>query len=230
MVEILAITGAMRLHSTITSPYARKVWVVAHETGLADRVERIPTNPHADEYLRDDNPLSRVPTLVLENGEALFDSPVICEYLDSLHAGPKLFPVEGQARWRALRLQAMADGLLDANLSRRNELQRPPHEQSPPWIERQLRAVRGACAWLEARVETELDDGGPVTIGHIAVACALGYFELRFPDDRWEGDCPKLAAWHAGFEARPSLQATRYDVLKRTLPPHLAKEGPVSRR
>lgn len=229
MAEFRMMAGAMRLHSTITSPYARKVWAVAHETGLIDRIERIPTNPHADEYLRDDNPLSRVPTLVLENGEALFDSPVICEYLDSLHAGPRLFPAEGPARWRALRLQAMADGLLDANLSRRNELQRPQHEQSPAWIERQLRAVRGACAWLEARVGMELDDGGPVTIGHIAVACALGYFALRFPDDGWEADCPGLAAWHARFALRPSLQATRYDVLKRTLPPHLAKEGPASR-
>lgn len=229
MSEIPATTGSMRLHSTITSPFARKVWVVAHETGLINQIECIPTNPHADEYLRDDNPLSRVPTLILENGEALFDSPVICEYLDSLHTGPKLFPAHGPARWRALRQQAMADGMLDANLSRRNELQRPPHEQSQAWIGRQLQAVRGACAWLERRVETELDDGGPVTIGHIAVACALGYFALRFPGDDWEADCPHLAAWRARFEQRPSLHATRYDVLKRTLPPHLAKEGPASR-
>lgn len=229
MPDIPASIGPMRLHSTITSPFARKVWVVAHETMLIDRIERIPTNPHADEYLRDDNPLSRVPTLILNNGEALFDSPVICEYFDSLHTGPKLFPARGPARWRALRQQAMADGLLDANLSRRNELQRPAQEQSPAWIERQIHAVRGACAWLEARVEAELNDGGPITIGHIAVACALGYFALRFPGDNWQADCPRLAAWHTSFEQRPSMQATRYDVLKRTLPPHLAKEGPASR-
>ena len=81
----------MQLHTTITSPYARKVWVVAHETGLISQIRSIPTNPHCDEYLRSDNPLCRVPTLLLENGEALFDSPVICEYLDSLHDGPRLF-------------------------------------------------------------------------------------------------------------------------------------------
>src|SRR5690606_7905421 len=106
----------MRLHCTITSAYARKVWVVAHETGLLDKIERLPTNPHFDEYLRDDNPLCRVPTLLLDNGEALFDSPVICEYLDSLHNGRKLFPAEPEKRWPALRLQALGDGMLDANV------------------------------------------------------------------------------------------------------------------
>ena len=109
------------LHSTITSPYARKVWVVAHETGLISQIERIATNPHADEYLRSDNPLCRVPTLILNDQSALFDSPVICEYLDSLHSGPKLFPAAGNERWAALRLQALGDGMLDASLSRRME-------------------------------------------------------------------------------------------------------------
>jgi glutathione S-transferase len=112
----------MRLHSTITSPYARKVWVVAHETGLISKIQRIPTNPHADEYLRDDNPLCRVPTLVLADGSTLFDSPVICEYLDSLHEGQKLFPPSGPERWSALRLQALGDGMLDASVSRRMEV------------------------------------------------------------------------------------------------------------
>jgi glutathione S-transferase len=88
----------MLLHSTITSPYARKVWVVAHEKGLISQIERLPTNPHADEYLRSDNPLCRVPTLILDDRSALFDSPVICEYLDSLHSGPKLFPPAGDER------------------------------------------------------------------------------------------------------------------------------------
>ena len=161
----------MRLHSTITSPYARKVWVVAHETGLISQVERIPTNPHADEYLRDDNPLCRVPTLLLADGSALFDSPVICEYLDSLHSGTKLFPPSGPERWAALRLQALGDGMLDASHSRRMEVIRPATEQSPAWIERQIRGVDVACAWMEAR--RQLFDG-PITSGQIAIACALG--------------------------------------------------------
>jgi glutathione S-transferase len=112
----------MKLHSTITSAYARKVWAVAHETGVIDRITRIPTNPHHDEYVRKDNPLCRVPALILYNGEVLFDSPVICEYLDSLHEGPKLFPTAGDARWHALRLQAVGDGILDSSRYRREQI------------------------------------------------------------------------------------------------------------
>jgi glutathione S-transferase len=216
----------MRLHTTITSPYSRKVWVVAHEAGLAERIERVATNPHSDEYLRRDNPLCRVPTLVLQNGETLFDSPVICEYLDSLHDGPKLFPPEGPARWQALQLQAVADGMLDANVSRRNELIRPPAQQSRTWIDRQCRAVAAACSWLEYRIG-RLEDPA-VTIGHIAVACSLGYFAVRFLDDQWRESCPNLADWHARFEHRPAMEATRYESLRRNLPRDQIKEGPIS--
>ena len=214
----------MKLHSTITSAYARKVWVVAHETGLIGRITRIPTNPHHDEYLRKDNPLCRVPALILDNGEVLFDSPVICEYLDSLHDGPKLFPAAGDARWHALRLQAVGDGILDANVSRRNEVIRDPGEQSPGWIARQIMGVEAAYAWLEERI-AQLHSQ-PLTIGHIAVGCALGYSDVRFPGDAWRSRCPQLAAWHAAFEKRPSMAATRYASLKATLPPEMIKEGP----
>ena len=213
----------MRLHSTITSPYARKVWVVAHETGLVSRIERVPTNPHADEYLRDDNPLCRVPTLVLLDGSTLFDSPVICEYLDSLHEGQKLFPPSGLARWSALRLQALGDGMLDASLARRMEVIRPAAEQSPAWIDRQIKGVNAACAWLEARFEMLSD---PTTIGHIAVGCALGYLDLRFSNDPWRQRYPRLADWSRSFAVRPSMVATRHDVLKETLPSQMIKEGP----
>ena len=213
----------MRLHSTITSPYARKVWVVVQEKGLADRIERVPTNPHVDEYLRQDNPLCRVPTLLRDDGSALFDSPVICEYLDQLGGAPFLFPASGEERWTALRLQAVGDGLLDANLARRMEVIRPQSEQSPAWIARQLKGIEAACAWLEKRLA---DFGEALTIGHVAVGCALGYFGVRFPDDGWRDRFPDLASWHAGFDARPSMYATRHDVLKATLPPELVKEGP----
>jgi len=214
----------MKLHSTITSAYARKVWTVAHETGLIDRITRIPTNPHHDEYLRKDNPLCRVPALILDNGEVLFDSPVICEYLDSLHNGPKLFPAAGDARWNALRLQAVGDGILDANVSRRNEMIRDPGEQSPAWIARQIMGIEAAYAWLEVRVGQL--HAKPLTIGHIAVGCALGYSDVRFSGDAWRSRCPQLAAWHAEFEKRPSMVATRYATLKATLPPEMIKEGP----
>jgi glutathione S-transferase len=124
--------------------YARKVGVVAHETGLISQIERLATNPHADEYLRTDNPLCRVPTLILDDRSALFDLPDICEYLDSLYSGAKLFPAAGEGRWAALRLQALGDGMLDASLSRRMETNRPASEQSPMWIARQIMAINAA--------------------------------------------------------------------------------------
>jgi len=213
----------MQLHSTITSPYARKVWVVAYETGLIPQIERWPTNPHADEYLRSDNPLCRVPTLVLDDRSALFDSPVICEYLDSLHSGPKLFPPAGDERWAALRLQALGDGMLDASLSRRMETIRPASEQSPMWIARQILAINAALDWLEARIQL-LD--GPINIGQIAIGCALGYLDLRFAGEPWLRKRTRIAKWNTLFQERPSMIATRYDVLKGTLPAHLVKEGP----
>jgi glutathione S-transferase len=215
--------GLMRLHSTITSPYARKVWVVAHETGLISQIERLATNPHADEYLRTDNPLCRVPTLILDDRSALFDSPVICEYFDSLHSGPKLFPPAGDERWTALRLQALGDGMLDASLSRRMETIRPASEQSSMWIARQIMAINAALDWLEARIQL-LD--GPIDIGQIAIGCALGYLDLRFPGEPWLKERTRIAKWNTVFQERPSMVATRYEVLKGTLPAHLVKEGP----
>ena len=212
----------MKIHATITSPFVRKVLVAAHEIGLYEQLEWIATNPHRDEYLRDDNPLCKIPTLIIDNQLPIFSSPVVCEYLDSLHNGPKLFPPEGQKRWNALRLQALGDGILDANVSRRNETIRPKHEQSPDWIERQRLAVNAAITWLNRYIGL-LD--GPVTIGTISVGCALGYFEVRFPDDEWAKGNEEIAAWYGSFSARNSMQATRYSHLKATLPKSLQKEG-----
>lgn len=218
----------MKLHCTITSPYVRKVWVVAHEAGIADRIKRVPTNPHRDEYLRLDNPLCRVPTLLTDEGEALFDSPVICEYLDSLHDGPKLFPANGADRWRALRLQALGDGLLDALLARRAESLRPTEWQSQPWVDRQMMAVEAGYAWLESRIDQLQDVKHGITIGHVAIACALGYTEVRFPDDDWRQRYPQLARWYHMMSERPSMVATHYLTLKKTLPPEMLKERPAT--
>jgi len=213
----------MQIHATITSPFVRKVLVTAHETGLYDRLKWIATNPHADEYLRADNPLCKIPTLVFEKEELpLFDSRVVCEYLDSLHSGPKLFPSEGRSRWNALRLQALGDGILDANVSRRNETIRPKNEQSPAWIQRQRLAVSSAISWLNEHIGL-LD--GPVTIGSITVGCALGYFEVRFPQDDWRKGNDKIATWYDAFSSRPSMAKTKYANLKSTLPKDLQKEG-----
>ncbi|MGD9921456.1 MAG: glutathione S-transferase family protein [Pseudorhodoplanes sp.] len=216
----------MKLHSTITSAFARKVWVVAHETGLSGRIERIATNPHIDEYLREDNPLCRIPTLVLDDGDVLFDSPVICEYLDSLHSGPKLFPPTGVERWFALRLQALGDGIVDTNIARRDELARPTAEQRQDLVEHRRRGVDAGYAWLDARI-TEIGLA-PLTIGQVAIGCALGWSLIAFPEDPWRKNHPRLAAWHADFEKRPSMAATRYDTLKRTLPAAQIKAGPAA--
>src|SRR5262245_57489544 len=128
----------MKLRFSPASPYVRKCLVLAHEVGIAGRLEIVPTvTADPASGLAKDNPLGKIPALILDNGETLFDSPVICEYLDSLHDGAKLVPSSGTARWTALRRQALADGLLDAALLRRYESLRPANEQSPAWDAKQ---------------------------------------------------------------------------------------------
>lgn len=197
----------MRLRFSPTSPYTRKVTVAAIELGLDDRIERIGTNPWDPESdLGSDNPLGKVPALLLDDGMVLFDSPVICEYLDSLHDGHKLFPAPGPARWAALRLQALADGILDAAVLRLIENMRRPEEfRWPAWERRQRAAVGRALDRLE--VERGGMDGDP-TVAEIAIGCALGYLDFRFPDEDWRDERPKIAAWYEDWAQRPSMQAT----------------------
>ncbi|MFE0754942.1 glutathione S-transferase [Inquilinus sp. NPDC058860] len=196
----------MKLLYSPFSPFARKVRIAAIETGLQDRIEAVPTSTEDPASgLSGRNPLNKIPVLETEFGP-LYDSPVICEYLDSLHDGPKLFPAAGPARWKALRWLALADGLQDAALLIRYELTlRPTEKQHEPWIERQKAKIRTALDRMEADA-AELD--GPLTIGAIGAACALGYLDLRFADWGWRGTHPRLAAWHAGFAERPSYVAT----------------------
>jgi glutathione S-transferase len=146
-----------------------------------------------------------VPTLVLDDGTPLFDSPVICEYLNSL-AGGTLFPPDGPDRWTALRLQALADGLCDAAIARRLETLRPESLRSATWIARQQAAMVRALDALEGRIE-ELS--GAVTIGTLAVATVLGYLDLRFAEDQWRVGRPRLAAWFVEAGRRPSFEVTR---------------------
>ncbi len=196
----------MKLRHSKPSPYVRKVLATAIETGLRDRIDVVPTDPWAtDTDLPADNPLGKVPALTLEDGAVLFDSPVICEYLDGLHDGPKLFPPAGPARWRALRLLALGDGISDAGVSRILDSRRPQEQQSAAWQERQRLAIARACDALEADAES-LD--GPVTIGTLAVACALGYLDLRWDRDKWRDGRPRLAAWFETYSRRPSMLDT----------------------
>jgi glutathione S-transferase len=196
----------MKLRYSPTSPYVRKVVVVALETGLDGRIERIPTSvwdPATD--IGDDNPLGKVPALITDGGEVLYDSPVICEYLDSLHDGAKLFPAVGGARWTALRRQALADGILDAAVGRLLEGKRPDGERSNGWIDRYIGVICRSLDVLEDEADA-LGDG--VSIGHVTIGCALGYLDFRFADDAWRTGRPALADWYDGFAERRSVIAT----------------------
>ena len=201
----------MKLRYSPTSPYVRKVMVVALETGLAERIERIPTmvaptKPN-DEVARE-NPLVKVPALTTDDGMVLYDSPVICEYLDTLNEGQKLFPASGKARWLALRQQALGDGILDAAILGRYEILRPKEYQWQDWLDAQIRKVRGALAALEMEAEAG-DLGGPLNIGQITIACALGYLDFRYASEEWRSKHRRLAAWFDEFSKRKSIELTK---------------------
>ncbi len=196
----------MKLRYSPLSPFVRKVTVMLIETGLEDKVERIPTDvwdPETD--IAKDNPLGKIPTLITDDGKVLYDSPVICEYLDGLHDGEKLFPASGQARWQALRLQALGDGMSEAGVLRLLETRRPEEVRYEKWMARQTATVFRAMDALESEV-----DGleGPPGIGQVAVGCSLGWLDFRFPDLGWRQDRPGLAEWFEGFSERPSMTAT----------------------
>jgi glutathione S-transferase len=196
----------MKLRHSPASPFVRKAMVLAHELGLAGRIETVPTSvsPTAgNDALAADNPLMKVPSLTAEDGTVLYDSPVISEYLDDLAGGHRFFPAAGAARWRALRQQALADGILEALILTRYESLRPEEKRWTGWTEGQMRKAHQGLAALERE-----DLSGPPTIGQVAAGCCLGYLDFRFPEDGWRARHPRLAAWYEGFAARPSMQAT----------------------
>jgi glutathione S-transferase len=196
----------MKLRFSPTSPYVRKVMMLAHEAGLADRIESVLTDSwSADSDLAQDNPLGKVPALLSEDG-VFIDSPIICEYLDSRHGGRRFFPAEGPARWRAQRLHALGDGILDAAVGHViEELRRPKNYVYPGYLERQSEKIRRTLDVLEAEAGTL---GEAETIGDIAVACALGYLDFRLARLDWREGRPALAAWYARIATRPSMAAT----------------------
>lgn len=194
----------MKLRFSGTSPFVRKVVIQALETGLDSKIERI-TTATTDPALAKENPLSKVPSMTLDDGTHLYDSPVICEYLDSLHGGPKMFPAAGPARWTALRRQALGDGMMDAAVARRGESRRPANEQSPAGMELQRAKVAAGLDVLEAEADKL---GSGIDIGLISIACALGYLDFRFASEDWRKGHPKLARWFEAFAKRPSMQST----------------------
>ena len=200
----------MKLYHSPASPFVRKTLAAAHETRLAERIEiaTIALTPVAgNAALNRENPIGKIPALVLEDGTTLFDSRVICEYLDTRHDGPRLFPVDGPERWTALRRQALADGLLDAAILCRYEtFLRPEERRWADWIDGQRAKLRRALDALDGEADAF---GGTVDIGTIAAACAADYLDFRSIDDGWRDRRPRLAAWLETFAARPSMQATR---------------------
>jgi len=199
----------LKLHWSSRSPFVRKVMVAAHEMGLADRIETVPTLVTMTEANRDlmrSNPLGKIPTLVADDGIVLFDSTVICEYLDSLHAGTKLFPADPNQRWRALRWHALGDNLLDTLVLWRNEQLRPPAQQSPETIKVYELKTRNALDLLEA--ESGALAQSQFGIGHVSIGVVLGYLDFRFAGLGWREGHPKIAAWYAAFAQRPSARAT----------------------
>ncbi|HYG85720.1 MAG TPA: glutathione S-transferase N-terminal domain-containing protein [Azospirillum sp.] len=196
----------MKLRYSSTSPYVRKVMMVAIECGLDSSIELQNTDAwSAETDLPKDNPLGKVPALILDTGMVLYDSPVICEYLDTLHDGPRLFPPPGPARWTALRQQALADGICDAAILRRLEGNRPDGEKSAAWAERQRLAVARACDALEAEAASLPAEP---TIGTLAILAALGYLDFRFGHEDWRPGRPALAAWFEKAAARDSVRRT----------------------
>ena len=199
-------TSKMQLHWSPKSPYVRKVMVCAHELGQLPQLELVRSvaamlKPNA--ALMQDNPLSKIPTLVCADGTRLFDSVVICEYLNVLAGGP-LFPQEGAARWQALRWHAFGDGLLDLSILWRNERERAQPLQ--PLIEAFELKARASLAQLDA--EADALAAAPFSIGTLTVGCALGYLDYRFDSFGWRQQAPRLAQWFEGLSARPSFQAT----------------------
>jgi glutathione S-transferase len=194
----------MKLAYSPNSPYVRKCVALAIQRGIDKQME-LWTVGTTDPALVKINPLSKVPTLVLDDGTALYDSPVICEYLDSVGDGPKMLPPAGPARWKALRQEALGDGILDATQPRRREIALPQDEGRQTYIELQQGKVKAALAVLEA----EADSLGMLTnIGEITIACALGYMDFRYANEPWRPGHPKLEAWYAKVSAMPAMART----------------------
>lgn len=199
----------MKLFHSPTSPYVRKVMVIAIEKGLDGQIEKMPTSASPIKREGDlprSNPLGKVPCLITDDGRTLFDSPVICAYLDTLKS-PPLIPADPKGRFACMTLEALADGFLDAGLLMRYEgTLRPEANRWSEWTDGQMAKIQGALDALETTYADQLT--GSLTMGQIAVACALGWFDFRYGHVDWRKNHPKVAAFAKSFGERPSMKAT----------------------
>ena len=195
----------MKLYFANTSPYARKARIVLHELGLQDRVQQTLQNPFEDSPdLAAANPLKKVPCLITPSGKAVYDSPVICAYLDSLTTSPQLIPAN-ENKWKILTGEALSDGILDAAFAIVMERRRPEGQKSDYWL------GRWQAGMLRAIDAAEADIGiftGTVSMAQIALGAALGYLDFRLPDIDWRSGHTEIAHWFTDFSARPSMCAT----------------------
>jgi glutathione S-transferase len=195
------------LRSSPASPFGRKVKIAASLLGLSDRIQIVEADTlNPEDTLRQQNPLGKIPVLILENGEVLYDSRVIIEYLDQLVGGGRIFPT-GSEKFAALRQQALADGIMDASLLQVYESRwRSEDKRDTKWVEYQIEKVQRGLDYAEANLSTPASD---LHIGHIAQACSLGYLDLRM-GGKWRDSYPKLVAWLQDFEERvPAFAKTR---------------------
>jgi glutathione S-transferase len=193
----------LKLYGSPISPFSRKAMVIARELDM--KLEILPRPDNVEEFRRL-NPLGKIPALVLDDGSVLFDSPVICEYLNQVGGG-KFFPgnslwANSTGKWKALTLQALGDGLADAAVAIAVENRQPA--PNPAHIDRQRTALSSALDVLE-----KVKFAATPTIGEISVACALGYIEFRKLEPDWRGPRPKLSAWYDKFCDYPSMKATQ---------------------
>jgi glutathione S-transferase len=199
----------MKLLLSPMSPYARKARIALRELSLLDRVEEVsvsvsPINPSSE--VTRNNPLGKIPVLVLDDGSAVFDSPVICEYLDGLGGAHQLVPQSGPQRWAVLCRQALADGALDAAVLMRYELHlRPPDFRWLEWLDGQRAKVLGALDQMEREAGT-MDSAW--NLATISTACVLGYLDFRFADLSWRSGRTRLRRWYEEASQRPSFRDT----------------------
>lgn len=203
----------MKLWYSPASPFVRKVLIVAHERGIEGSIQRMDAAANAvdpDMRIVESNPTGKIPTMILDDGQVLFDSRVICAYLDTLGDAKRLTPRSGAKRFQVMTLEALGDGIMDAAVNNRYETALRPEEfRWKAWSEGQMGKVAAALDQIEAQWMRVL--GRTPNMGSIAVAAALGYLDFRYPDYNWRRGHPKLKRWFAKFAERPSFEASRPD-------------------
>ena len=200
----------MKLYYSKTSPYSRKVRLMVHEKGLQQVITSVACNPFEEvRELEAANPLGKVPSLILDDGSSLYDSPVICAYLDTLTSDrliPESGPDSNRERWNILRWEALCDGVLDATYNIVMERRRDAREQSSSWIEQWKSQVIRSLDHMEANIDSL---PAQISLAQLSLGAALGYLDFRLSDLDWHNQCPALASWYDDFSERDAMKNTR---------------------